>query len=47
MMFTIIALIFTNLGKRESWELSAYSIFNPNFERLPVKKYKKKLKIIY
>lgn len=32
---TIIALIFCNLGKRKPWELSAYSIFNPNFERIP------------
>lgn len=35
-MLTIIVLIFTNLGKREAWQLSAYSVFNPNFERLPV-----------
>ena len=32
---TIILLIFNNLGERKSWELSAYSIFNPNFERIP------------
>ena len=32
---TIIILIFNNLGERKSWELSAYSIFNPNFERIP------------
>lgn len=32
---SIIVLIFTNLGKRKPWELSAYSVFNPNFERLP------------
>ena len=33
--FTIILLIFNNLGERKPWELSAYSIFNPNFERIP------------
>ena len=27
--------IFTNLGKREPGTLSAYSVFNPNFEELP------------
>lgn len=32
---TIIILIFNNLGERKPWELSAYSIFNPNFERIP------------
>ena len=32
---TIILLIFYNLGERKPWELSAYSIFNPNFERIP------------
>ena len=32
---TIILLIFNNLGERKPWELSAYSIFNPNFERIP------------
>ena len=32
---TIIVLIFTNLGKRKPGELSAYSVFNPNFEQLP------------
>lgn len=32
---TIIALIFYNLGERKPWELSAYSIFNPNCERIP------------
>lgn len=32
---SIIAFIFTNLGERKPWQLSAYSIFNPNFERLP------------
>lgn len=35
-MLSIIVFIFTNLGKREAWQLSAYSVFNPNFERLPV-----------
>lgn len=34
-MITILVLIFTNLGKRKPWELSAYSVFNPNFEKLP------------
>lgn len=33
--FSIIVFIFTNLGKRKPWEVSAYSIFNRNFERLP------------
>ena len=32
---TIIILIFNNLGERKPWELSAYSIFNANFERIP------------
>lgn len=32
---SILVLIFTNLGKRRPWELSAYSVFNRNFERLP------------
>ena len=27
-------LMFTNLGKRKEGELSAYSVFNKNFERL-------------
>ena len=34
-MFSIIILIFSNLGKRKPWQLSAYSVFNPNFERIP------------
>ena len=33
-MITIIALIFLNLGKRKPGELSAYSVFNPNNERI-------------
>jgi hypothetical protein len=32
---SILVLIFANLGKRKPWELSAYSVFNRNFERLP------------
>ena len=31
---SIIGVIFCNLGKREKGTLSAYSVFNPNFERL-------------
>ena len=33
-MLTIICLIFLNLGKRKPGELSAYSVFNPNHERI-------------
>ena len=33
-MLTIIVLIFLNLGQRKPGELSAYSIFNPNHERI-------------
>ena len=33
-MLTIIALIFLNLGQRKPGELSAYSIFNPNHQRI-------------
>ena len=33
-MITIIALIFLNLGQRKQGELSAYSVFNPNHERI-------------
>ena len=33
-MLTIIALIFLNLGQRKPGELSAYSVFNPNNERI-------------
>ena len=33
-MITIIALIFLNLGNRKPGELSAYSMFNPNHERI-------------
>jgi hypothetical protein len=33
-MLTIIALIFMNLGQRKPGELSAYSVFNPNHERI-------------
>ncbi len=33
-MITIIALIFLNLGQRKPGELSAYSVFNPNQERI-------------
>ena len=33
-MLTIIALIFLNLGKRKPGTLSAYSVFNPNQERI-------------
>jgi hypothetical protein len=32
---SILIFIFTNLGERKPWQLSAYSVFNPNFERLP------------
>jgi len=35
MLLTIIALIFYNLGERKPGELSAYSVFNPNHERIP------------
>lgn len=31
---SIIGLVFCNLGTREKGTLSAYSVFNPNFERL-------------
>lgn len=31
---SIIGFIFCNLGRREEGTLSAYSVFNPNFERL-------------
>merc|ERR1712080_6677 len=31
---SIIGAIFCNLGTREKGTLSAYSVFNPNFERL-------------
>lgn len=33
-MITIIALIFMNLGQRNPGDLSAYSVFNPNQERI-------------
>ena len=33
-MITIIALIFLNLGERKPGEISAYSVFNPNQERI-------------
>lgn len=33
-IFTGFYLMFTNLGKREKGTLSAYSVFNDNFERL-------------
>ena len=33
-MITIIVLIFLNLGKRKPGQLSAYSVFNPNQERI-------------
>ena len=33
-LLTIIALIFLNLGERKPGELSAYSVFNPNNERI-------------
>ena len=33
-MLTIIALIFLNLGERKPGHLSAYSVFNPNNERI-------------
>ena len=33
-MLTIIALIFLNLGQRKPGELSAFSVFNPNNERI-------------
>ena len=35
MLLTIIGLIFYNLGERKPGELSAYSVFNPNQERIP------------
>jgi len=31
---SIIGVVFCNLGTREKGTLSAYSVFNPNFERL-------------
>ena len=34
-MISILVFIFNNLGKRKPWELSAYSVYNRNFERLP------------
>ena len=33
-MITIIVLIFLNLGERKPGQLSAYSVFNPNQERI-------------
>ena len=33
-LLTIIALIFLNLGERKPGTLSAYSVFNPNQERI-------------
>ena len=33
-MIAIIVLIFLNLGQRKPGELSAYSVFNPNHERI-------------
>ena len=33
-MITIIVLIFLNLGERKPGQLSAYSVFNPNQERM-------------
>ena len=33
-MITIIVLIFLNLGERKPGKLSAYSVFNPNQERI-------------
>ena len=33
-IFSGFYLMFTNLGKREEGSLSAYSVFNKNFERL-------------
>lgn len=33
-LLTIIVLIFYNLGERKPGELSAYSVFNPNQERI-------------
>jgi hypothetical protein len=35
MLITIIGLNFYNLGERKPGELSAYSVFNPNQERIP------------
>eukprot|EP01112_Ceratiomyxa_fruticulosa_P003070 TRINITY_DN1346_c0_g2_i1.p1 TRINITY_DN1346_c0_g2~~TRINITY_DN1346_c0_g2_i1.p1 ORF type:complete len:157 (-),score=38.66 TRINITY_DN1346_c0_g2_i1:194-664(-) len=32
---SIFVLIFINLGERKKGELSAYSVFNPNFAELP------------
>ncbi|CAG9536110.1 unnamed protein product [Cercopithifilaria johnstoni] len=34
-IFSLFVLLFINLGKRKSGELSAYSVFNPQCERLP------------
>ena len=34
LLLTIIALIFLNLGERKPGTLSAYSVFNPNQERI-------------
>ena len=31
---TFFYVIFTNLGKRKAGELSAYNVFNPNFQRI-------------
>lgn len=31
----MIVFIFTNLGERKKGTLSAYSVFNKNFEKLP------------
>ena len=31
----MMALMFLNLGKRKKDEVSAYSVFNENFESLP------------
>lgn len=36
-MFTLIAYMFFSVGKRKLGEKSAYSVFNENCERLPVK----------
>ncbi len=33
-IFSLILFIFLNLGKREEGTLSAYSIFNDNYEKL-------------
>lgn len=32
---SLFIFLFTNLGRRKSGELSAYSVFNPHCERLP------------